>query len=444
MKLALVHDWLTGMRGGEKCLEVICRRFPDAPLFTLLHRRGAVSPAIEDRSITTSFLQHIPRIARNYRYFLPLMPRAIERLRLPADIDLVVSFSHCVAKSVIPPAGVPHVCYCFTPMRYAWGQRADYFGAVGANDESRMTNDEADSIENQESREAVTRAERRRWKDEGNSRSTLARKLCHPVAAMRDRLLDRIRDWDKATSDRVTHFVAISETVAGRIAQCCGRTSRVIYPPVATEFYTPTDTPREDFYLCVSALVPYKRIDLAIAACQRLGLRLVIIGDGPERKRLVKMLRKSGPSEDSRPTAQHSTFASALLGWRTDEEIRDHLRRCRALLFPGREDFGIVPVEAAACGTPVIAFGQGGATETVIAPNGGAPGSGLFFHEQTAESLAQAILDFEAHPDRFSPAVARRRAEQFATQRFEREFVELLEQVVAARTAPFPSGCAPG
>jgi glycosyltransferase involved in cell wall biosynthesis len=374
LKVALVHDWLTGMRGGEKCLAVLCRRFPDAQLFTLLHRPGRTAPSIERMQITTSFLQRVPGIARHYRYWLPLMPRAIESLRIPADVDLVVSFSHAVAKSIQPPPGVPHVCYCFTPMRYAWQLRRDYFSAKG-----------------------------RRF-----SRG--------PLAVVREALLDRIRRWDRATCGRATHYVAISQTIADRIKACYDRPSTVIYPPVDTDFYTPAAIEREDFYLCVSALAPYKKIDLAIEACRQLGRRLVVIGAGPEYRRLA---RSAGSGVE-------------LLGWRSDAEIRDHLRRCRALLFPGQEDFGIVPVEAQACGAPVIAYRQGGACETVLDAGQRNVGSGVFFDEQTPEALAEAMRWLEARPERFSTAVARQQSLKFNAERYERELVGYLEQVVGA------------
>lgn len=370
VRIALVHDWLTGMRGGEKCLEVLCRRFPDARLFTLLHAPGSTSPVIERMQITTSFLQRIPTVQRHYRYLLPLMPTAVERLEIPADVDLVLSFSHAVAKSIKPPPGVPHVCYCFTPMRYAWHRRSDYFVASG--------------------------------------------RVSQPVTAVRNLLLDWIRQWDHDTSDRVSHFVAISRTVAERIADSYGRTSRIICPPVDTQFYTPVDEPREDYYVCVSALVPYKRIDLAIEACNRLRRRLVVIGEGPEHRRLARL---AGPTV-------------TLLGWQSNEAIRAQLRRARALIFPANEDFGIVPVEAQACGTPVVAFGQGGVTETVLAADETTPGTGLFFAEQAVDALCEAIRRLEAHADWFPPALARRQAERFAVERFEREMVAYLEEVV--------------
>jgi glycosyltransferase involved in cell wall biosynthesis len=306
-RVALVHDWLTGMRGGEKCLEVLCRRWPHARLFTLLHRPGAVSEAIERLAPRTTFLQRLPQVHRYYRFLLPLMPAAAAMWRVPRA-DLIVSFSHCVAKAVKPPAGAAHVCYCFTPMRYAWHMRESYFGG------------------------------------------RLAGLKAKAVA----RLLGALRDWDRRTATRVTHFVAISQTVQRRIAECYGRSSDVIYPPVDTEFYCPAPVPRDDSYLVVSAFAPYKRLDLAIAACNRLGRHLVIIGVGQDEARLRAL---AGPSV-------------RFLGWQPDTVIRDYLRRCRALLFPGEEDFGIVPVEAQACGAPVIAFGRGGATESVT-PLGG-------------------------------------------------------------------------
>ena len=227
LRVALVHDWLTGMRGGEKCLEVLCRAFPGATLYTLIHRRGSLSPAIEAMEIRTSVLQKIPGVFRWYRHMLPVMPLAAKGWRLK-DVDLVISLSHCVAKAVVPPPGVPHVCYCFTPMRYAWQGRDAYLES---------------------------------WSD---------RPLRRLVAR---RLLARLKRWDRATANRVSHFVAISETVRGRIAQCYRRDSRVIQPPVDVEFYTPAGDARarSDAYLVVSALVPYKRIDQAVAACTKLG-----------------------------------------------------------------------------------------------------------------------------------------------------------------------------
>jgi glycosyltransferase involved in cell wall biosynthesis len=372
-RVVLVHDWLTGMRGGEKVLEVLCRRWPQAELFTLLHRKGLVCPAIEELQPHTSFLQRFPGVHNYYRYLLPLMPLAA-RWRIPA-CDLVVSSSHCVAKSAMPPPGVPHVCYCYTPMRYAWHMRSAYFGA---------------------------------------GRKSLK-------AWAQDRLLAWLRDWDRRTAERVTHFIAISETVRDRIRDCYDRPSTVIYPPVDTDYYTPAPVPRQDFYLVMSAFAPYKRLDLAILACNRLRKNLLVIGTGQDEKRLRSL---AGPTV-------------RFLGWQPDEVIRDHYRRCRALLFPGEEDFGIVPLEAHACGAPVIAFARGGATETVIPPKTLAHASGsdneatgLWFAEQTVECLIAALAEFEREQDQFNPAVARRQALRFNKRRFASELFGFLAEVL--------------
>jgi glycosyltransferase involved in cell wall biosynthesis len=369
LRVVLVHDWLTGMRGGEKCLEVACKRWPDAPLFTLLHCPGAVSREIEARQIQTSPLQFLPRVEHYYRYLLPLMPRAAARWRIP-DCDLLVSFSHCVAKSARAPADATHVCYCFTPMRYAWHLREAYFGS-------------------------------------GRAR-------------VRDAMLERLRRWDRDTAQRVTHFVAISRTVQERIASCYGRQSTVIYPPVDTDFYSPAPVAREDYYLVVSAAAPYKRLDLAVTTCTRLGRRLVVIGTGQDARRLRQL---AGPTV-------------RLLGWQPAAVIRHHFRRCRALLFPGEEDFGIVPVEAQACGAPVIAFGSGGLTETVIPHGRGQAATGLWFEEQTPDCLAAAIDEFERVGDHFDPAVARQQAQRFNQQRFAAELFAYLDGVVQPARAP--------
>lgn len=367
-RVVLVHDWLTGMRGGEKCLEPLCRRWPEARLLTLLHKPGSVSPVVEATRIQPSFLNRFPRVDRYYRYLLPLMPFAAG-WRV-TDADLVVSLSHAVAKSARPPKGVPHVCYCFTPMRYAWHMKESYFRGSGL--------------------------------------------LGRLKAKAADLLLSRIRDWDRRTANRVTHFVAISETVRDRIRDCYDRDADVIYPPVDTEFYTPTGQPREDFYLVVSALAPYKRFDLAIEACRQLGRKLVVIGSGQNAAKLQSL---AGP---------HAEF----LGWQPDAVIRDYLRRARALLFPGEEDFGIVPLEAQACGCPVVGFGRGGLTETVRPLGTSAEPTGVFFEEQTGNAVAEAIERFERNADRFDPRAARRQALRFRKDRFEAELFGYIDRVM--------------
>jgi glycosyltransferase involved in cell wall biosynthesis len=371
-RVVLVHDWLTGMRGGEKCLEVFRRRWPRAPLFTLLHRPGSVVPILERPPLHTSWLQALPRIWRYYRFALPVMPLAVRTWRLP-ECDLVVSCSHCVAKAALVPPGVPHVCYCLTPMRYAWHLREAYLGAGYRG-------------------RAIS------W------------------------ILDALREWDRRTAQQVTHFIAISRTVQRRIGECYGRSSTVIYPPVDTDFYCPAPVQREHYYLVVSAFAPYKRLDLAVEACNRLRRRLVIIGTGQDERRIRAM---AGPTVE-------------LLGWQPEAVIRHHLRRCRALLFPGEEDFGIVPVEAQACGAPVIAFGQGGATETVLPPERGSPPTGMWFEDQTAESLIAVIESFEAGAWTFDPSAARSHALRFGEDQFRKEIFGYVE--VLFKPAPAHAG----
>ena len=366
-RVALVHDWLTGMRGGEKVLEALCTLYPDAPLYTLVHVPGSVSPLIEARRIVTSFVQALPASGRHYRQYLPLFPAAVEWLNLEG-FDLVISSSHCAVKSVRRPPAAVHVCYCHSPMRYAWDQFDAYFGPrqVGA----------------------------------------AASRLLRPIMA-------GLARWDAATAGRVDQYVANSGYVAERIRRYYNRASTVVYPPVDTSFYRPdpsrdTDPP----FLIVSALVPYKRVDLAIAACQRIGARLDIVGRGPERQRLEAM---SGPTV-------------RFLGWKSDEEIRALYQRAAAVLLPGTEDFGMVPVEAQACGTPVVALGAGGALETV---QHGV--TGLLAAESSVESFAAALDECRRTP--FDRAAIRANAEQFSRERFLATFPAVVDRAVRDRDA---------
>jgi len=366
MRVALIHDWLTGMRGGEKVLAVLCELFPDADLFTLFHIPGSVSAAIERHRVTTSFVQHLPMAERHYRRYLPLFPAAIERFRLDG-YDLVISSSHCVAKSVITPRGVPHICYCHSPMRYAWDQFDAYFGPARVG------------------------AFASRW-------------VYRP-------LLSRLARWDAATADRPSRFVSNSQHVAGRIARYYNRQATIVYPPVDTVFYHPASVLRASHFLVVSALVPYKRIELALEACRRVGAGLRIVGDGPDRARLEAM------ADDS------VTF----LGRLTDVEIRAEYQDALAVLLPGEEDFGIVPVEAQACGTPVVALGRGGALETVVDGE-----TGTFFPEPTGAALAAALERAAAMPvnrDR-----VRQHAEQFSRERHVAAMRTVIDDVISAPT----------
>jgi glycosyltransferase involved in cell wall biosynthesis len=365
MRVALVHDWLTGMRGGEKALEQIAALFPGADLFTLVHVPGSVSPAIEAHPIHTAFIQRLPFVARAYRHYLPLFPAAIERIDL-RGFDLVVSCSHCVAKSVIVAPGARHLCYCLTPMRYAWDQFDAYFGParVGA----------------------------------------LASAALKPVMA-------RLARWDRATADRPNRYLAISQYVARRIALYYNRESAIVYPPVDTEAFTPGDAGSRHALLVVSALVPYKRLELAIAAARAAQLPLDIIGDGPERAHL-EALAADAPGV-------------RLLGRLDDAAIRAHYRAAGAVLLPGEEDFGLVPVEAQACGRPVVALGRGGATETVVDGV-----TGVLVPDDTVASWSAALK--RATATRWDAARIRANAERFGVARFRDEFQTAVDEVLAA------------
>ena len=366
-RIALVHDWLTGMRGGERCLEVFCELFPEAPVFTLLHLPGTVSPAIERHAIRTSFVQRLPGAAERYRHYLPVFPAAVRHFDL-AGFDLVISLSHCVAKAVRVPPGALHLCYCFTPMRYIWDLEDEYASAAG-------------------------------W---------LTRALMPAAAAL-------LRRWDRQTRS-VDHFVAISRHIADRIRRVYGRAAEVIYPPVELDRFRIADDV-DDYYLVVSALVPYKRVDLAVAAATRLGRRLLVVGRGPEEARLRSM---AGPGVQ-------------FLGWRPDPEVAELYARCRAVLFPSVEDFGIVPLEAAAAGRPTIALARGGALETMVGLESAEPPTAVFFREQTVDALADAIARYEAAAGCFVPAALRARAAGFDRPRF----AQRVGEYVDARWAEF-------
>jgi glycosyltransferase involved in cell wall biosynthesis len=364
VKIALVHDWLTGMRGGEKVLEVFCERYPDAEIFTLLHVRGSVSPAIERLTIHTSPLQRLPGIAHYYRECLPLFPTLIEQFDL-SRFDLVLSTSHCVAKSALAAPRAVHICYCLTPMRYAWDQFDAYFGPG---------------------------------------------RLGAPASAAMRAVMNRLARWDERTAVRPNRYVAISHYVAGRIRRYYNREATVIYPPVDTDFYSPDSTVPGRHALVVSALVPYKRLDLAIDACRIAGVPLKIVGEGPDRRTLERHALGQNDNVE-------------FLGRRSDEEVRELYRRAAVVILPGEEDFGIVPLEAQACGRPVVAYGRGGALETVVAEE-----TGLLVEEADPSAFADAIG--RAIDRRFDSAAIRLHAERFGRARFAGEMEALVQETL--------------
>jgi glycosyltransferase involved in cell wall biosynthesis len=366
MKIALVHDWLTGMRGGEKCLEVFCELFPDADLYTLLYVKGAVSATIEKHPIKTSFIQNLPFSHRYYRYCLPLFPKAIEAFDL-SEYELVLSSSHCVAKGVRTSPQTLHISYIHTPMRYIWDQYHHYFG---------------------------------------NGRGGTLTRWIMPL------VLPYLRRWDVETGQLPTYLIASSNHVAQRIQNYYHRESMVIYPPVDVGFFKPS-TQDEGYYLVVSALAPYKRVDLAIEAFNRLKWPLKIIGSGQEEKRLKQI---AGPTVE-------------LLGWKTENDLRSAYAACRAVVFPGEEDFGIVPLEAMACGKPVIAYGSGGVVESVIPLQNKktvAP-TGVFFYDQTPEALIEVLEYFEDQRGLFDPYQIREQVKPFDRQQFKEKVFQCVQ-----------------
>jgi glycosyltransferase involved in cell wall biosynthesis len=373
MNIAVVHDWLDTWGGGENVLREILRAFPDSDLYTLVDFFPDYSRArIGGRRARTTFIQRLPAARRRFRAYLPLFPRAIESFDL-SRYDLVLSSSHAVAKGVRTREGQLHVCYCHTPMRYAWDLRDQYLAQRG-----------------------------------------LAAGVRGLVA---NHLLDRLREWDRATSSRVTEFVANSQYVRERIARCYGRAATVIPPPVDTEFFTPDASVARDYYLTASRWVPYKRGDLIAAAFRALpDRRLVIAGDGPE---LPRIRAAAGGNVE-------------FTGKVSRERMRELLRAARAFVFAAEEDFGIVPVEAQACGTPVIAYGRGGARETVRDVADARP-TGLFFDMQTSDAIVQAVRRFESLATPIDAADCREQARKFANTRFAADYKSFVDRTVSAR-----------
>jgi glycosyltransferase involved in cell wall biosynthesis len=371
MRVAIVHDWLTGMRGGERCLEAFLCIYPDAHIFTLIHVPGSTSPEIDRRVVGTSFLSSLPGIRRYYRALLPFFPLAARQLDL-SGYDLVVSLSHAAAKNVTIPHGVPHVCYCFTPMRYVWDQVPYYFGRVG-------------------------------------------RLLMAP-------LLSFLRGWDRRGAKSVTHFVAISSFVGARIRLFYSRRSVVIPPPVRMASDGPREVNAEEqgtfrklpesFFLCAGALVPYKRVAVAVKAFATLDAHLLVVGAGPELATLKKI----------------ATPNVHFLGAVPDRVLWECYRRCSALIFPGIEDFGLVPVECLASGRPVIGVNAGGLRQSMAAEGSILRSSlvsetpyGVLLSKRgygRPEAIVEAVETFLLHQQQFSPQAAVRQASNFSYKEF--------------------------
>ncbi len=366
-RIALVHDWLTGMRGGEKVLEALCELYPDAPVFAMVHVPGTESKTIARHHPQSSWLSRLPGVRRYYRLLLPLFPVAAETFDLD-EFDLVISSSHCAVKSAVRPGRARHICYCHTPMRYVWDQRDAYFGP------DRL----------------------------GRARARVLRPLLAWLAR-----------WDRATAGRVDRYLANSQHVARRIRRYYNRRAEVVPPPVDTGFFHPDGRPPGDFALAVSALAPYKRLDLAIEGCRLAGLPLRIVGWGPEERRL---------RAPAKGTAEQ-------LGAVSDEEIRDLYRSCAMVLLPGEEDFGIVPVEAQACGRPVVAAAAGGALETVIDGT-----TGVLVEPGAVEALADGIR--RARATRFDEGVLRRHAEAFGRDTFKARISAIVDDTLAPAASP--------
>jgi glycosyltransferase involved in cell wall biosynthesis len=361
MKVALVHDWLIHMRGGEKVLESFAELYPDAVIYTLFYDREKLSPALQRMKIVPSFLQKLPGIKSYYRWLLPILPFVIKTLKIE-EADLVLSSSHCVAKAVPIPPGARHVCYCHTPMRYLWGYEADYFSRFPF--------------------------------------------FVKPLLGL---IKGRLKAFDLESNSKVDQFIANAENVRKRIQTFYQREAVVVYPPLDTAQYRMEEGlasgGKSDYYLVVSAFVPYKRVDLVIEAFNRLDKPLMIVGSGPLAAAYAR-LRKSPKI--------------SFLGSVPDSELKRLYAQAKAVLFPTEEDFGIVPLEAQACGTPVIALGRGGALESVQ--------FGHFFYEQTAEAIVQAVEAFE-HLN-FDRGKISHAVNGFSKERFKEQIRSFIEQRV--------------
>lgn len=369
LRVAIVHYWFIGRGGGERVVESIAKIFPQADLFSLVADAATLSPLLRSKKLQTSFLQRVPGARKYHRHFLLLQPLALEQFDL-SEYDLVISSESGPAKGVITSANTCHICYCHSPMRYVWDMYSEY-----------------------------------------------RRGMTGIVRAIFTLVAHYMRFWDQLSASRVDYFVANSRFVASRIRKLYRRDCTVIHPPVQTAGATVVGE-KSDYYIAIGRMVTYKRFDLAVSACTKLGRRLKVIGIGPEEKSLRRM---AGPSVE-------------FLGELSDGDLREELAGCRALLFPGEEDFGIVPVEAQSFGRPVIAYGSGGVLETVRGLGSDAiaieRATGLFFEEQTSTSLEKAILHFEAKEHLFNPLSIREHALQFDEAIFEQRMTKFIQRAM--------------
>lgn len=371
MKIAIVHDWLNNVGGAEKCVQSFVHLYPEADVFSLI---DFLSPQerkniLNEKSVKTSFIQSLPFAKSKYRQYLPLFPIAIEQLNV-SEYDIILSSSHAVAKGVLSHASQLHICYCYTPMRYAWDLYFQYLRESGLNN---------------------------------GLKGLFAKYFLH-----------KMRLWDLQSAQRVDHFIAISHYIAKRIKKTYGRDSTVIYPPVDTEAFE-VCSQKEDFYLTASRMVSYKKIDLIVEAFSKMpNKKLVVIGDGPD---FAKIKSKAGTNVD-------------LMGYQSFEVLKEYMQKAKAFVFAAEEDFGIAPIEAGACGTPVIAYGKGGVKETVVDGV-----TGIFFDTQTTMSLIEAIDKFEHMT--FDSQRIHNHVLQFSKERFEKEMQIFIEKHFLAFKSSF-------
>lgn len=365
MKVAIVHDWLVTYAGAERVLEQLLNIFPEADLYSIVDFLPENNRAfIKNKKVTTSFIQNLPKAKTKYRNYLPLMPLAIEQFDL-RGYDLIISSSHCVAKGVITGPDQKHICICYTPVRYAWDLQGQYLRESGLNK---------------------------------GLKGWLAKAILH-----------YIRLWDLRTVNGVDEFIAISDYIKRRIWKIYRRESKVIYPPVDVESFEFCEK-KGDFYLTASRMVPYKKMDLIVEAFSKMpDKKLIVIGDGPDFNKIKAKATKN----------------ITLMGYQAFEVLKDHMQRAKAFVFAAEEDFGITPVEAQACGTPVIAYGRGGALETIIDVDN-EKATGVFFEEQTVESICKAVAKFEEVKDKIKPQVCRTNAARFSNERFLNEIKKVI------------------